>query len=389
MSTADRREPANLSTLQRNALIAGASVLIVCILLGVFLRASFFRAYLIGFEFWLAISLGCMAVMMIRHLTGGAWGLYLRPILEAAALMTPLLAVLFLPLLIGLGWVYPWRADFVGGPELFQRMTNYPVKVWWFNLPLFVGRAAVYFLVWSAMAYFLNAGRRAPGAPPGEEPPRIFRVFSAPGLAVYGLTITFAAIDWSMSLNPLWFSTIYGAMYAVGQLLAGFAFAVLVATLLAKDPPQQLMRDLGNLLLAFTMLWAYLSFSQFLLIYTGNLPDETGYYRQRMEGGWEWVALALVVGQFALPFLLLLSKRVKVSRQLLASVAGLALFMRFVDLVWLTLPSLDGNGWELVVLAPAVALGIGGVWLSLFLWRLQRRPFVTAAALHLEVAKYE
>ena len=271
MSTAsDRREADRLGALQRTALIVGGVVLIACTLYGVVRPASFFRAYLVGFEFWLSVSLGCLAVMMIRHLTGGAWGLYLRPILEAAAILTPLLAVLFLPLLLGLGYVYPWRPDFVGGGQWFGKLT--PVKLWWFDAPLFVGRAAIYFLIWSALAYVLNLGPRPPEVPANEELPRRFRAISAPGLAVYGLTITLASIDWSMSLNPMWFSTIYGAMYAVGQLLAGFAFTVLVATLLAKDPPPQLMRDLGNLLLAFTMIWAYLAFSQFLLIWAGNLP---------------------------------------------------------------------------------------------------------------------
>ncbi len=313
MSTADdRREAVNLAALQRNALIVGAVVLILCTLYGVWRPASFFRAYLVGFEFWLSVSLGCLAVMMIRHLTGGGWGLYLRPILEAAAVLTPLMAVLFLPLLLGLGYVYPWRPDFVGG-SLFGALT--PVKHWWFDAPLFAGRAAIYFIVWSALAFLINMGRRAPDVPANAEPPRLFRVLSAPGLAVYGLTITLASLDWSMSLNPLWFSTIYGAMYAVGQLLAGFAFAVLVATLLAEDPPKQLLRDLGNLLLAFTMIWAYLSFSQFLLIWAGNLPDETTYYVPRMQGGWAFVAAGLLIGQFVLPFLLLLSKRVKVTPQ--------------------------------------------------------------------------
>ncbi len=155
----DRPQAANLNLLQRNALIVGAVVLIVCTLYGVIRPATFYRAYLVGFEYWLGISLGCMAVMMIRHLTGGAWGLYLRPILEAAAILTPLLALLFLPLLLGLGYVYPWkRKDFVDG-SLFGKLT--PVKIWWFHLPLFVGRAALYFLIWSALAYFLNMGQRA------------------------------------------------------------------------------------------------------------------------------------------------------------------------------------------------------------------------------------
>ena len=178
MSTAgDRPGTVHLNTLQRNALIVGAVVLICCTLYGVWRPASFFRAYLVGFEFWLAVSLGCLAVMMIRHLTGGGWGLYLRPILEAAAVLAPLMAVLFLPLLLGLSYVYPWRPDFIGG-SLFTRLT--PVKVWWFDVPLFVGRAAVYFVLWSALAFLMNLGRRAPDVPANAEPPRLFRVLAPP-----------------------------------------------------------------------------------------------------------------------------------------------------------------------------------------------------------------
>ena len=379
---ADHREAAGRAVLQRNALIVGAALLLVCTFYGALVdHASFFRAYLIAFEFWLSISLGCMAVMMIRHLTGGAWGLYLRPLLEGGAMMTPLLAVLFAPLLLGLAYVYPWRIDFVGG-SLFGELTD--TKRFWFDLPFFVGRAVAYFGVWTLFAVLLNTGAREPALVMHDPPPR-FRAVSAIGLAAYGLTITFASIDWSMSLNPLWFSSMYGPMYAAGQLLAGFAFVVLAAALLAKAPPAQLFRDLGNLLLAFTMIWAYLSFSQFLLIWAGNLPDETVYYRPRVEGGWGWMALALVLGQFVLPFLLLLAKRVKVSPRLLALVASISLVMHFVDLVWLTVPSFPDASWNLFILAPALFVGVGGVWISVFLWRLQRRPFHSAAALHLEV----
>ncbi len=177
MSTAGGRpRTAHLNTLQRNALVVGGMVLILCTLYGVWRPASFFRAYLVGFEFWLAVSLGCLAVMMIRHLTGGGWGLYLRPILEAAAVLAPLMAVLFLPLLLGLDYVYPWRPHFIG--SLFARLT--PIKVWWFGVPLFVGRAAIYFVAWSALAFLLNMGRRAPDVPANAEPTRLFRVISAP-----------------------------------------------------------------------------------------------------------------------------------------------------------------------------------------------------------------
>jgi hypothetical protein len=379
---------ANHAELQRYALIVGAVLLILCTVYGIFFRTAFFRAYLTAFEFWLSVTLGCMVVMMIRHLTGGAWGLYLRPLLEAGAMLTPLVAVFFLPLLIGLPWIYPWHPGYAGaGGSQWDALTD--AQRVWLNPPFFIARAVAYFVVWSAFAFFLNLGPRGPGVPAFEEPPRRFRVVSAIGIAVYGLTITGASLDWSMSLDPKWFSTIYGAMYGGGQLLAGFAFVVLAVSLLAKNPPTQLFRDFGNLLLAFTMIWAYLAFDQFLLIWAGNLPDETVYYQPRMQNGWQWVALAILLGQFALPFLLLLLKRTKVTPRLLAQVAGLSLVMHFVNFIWLTFPSFPNKGWQEFVLAPLLWVGLGGVWLSLFLWRLQRRPFYTAAALNLEVPTYE
>ncbi len=156
-----------------------------------------------------------------------------------------------------------------------------------------------------------------------------------------------------------------------------------------RGPPSQLFRDFGNLLLAFTMIWAYLSFSQFLLIWAGNLPEETVYFRLRFDNGWQWVALAVLLAEFVTPFLLLLLKRVKVSARLLAVVAAISLSAHYLNLVWLTLPTFGDNTWELLFLSPALLVGLAGVWLSLFLWRLQRRPFVSAAALHLEAPTHE
>lgn len=382
---ADRREPPEHADLQRYALIVGAGLLVLCTVYGVFFHASFFRAYLTAFEFWLSVTLGCMVVMMIRHLSGGAWGLYLRPLLEAGAMLAPLLAVFWLPLLIGLPWLYPWHPNYPG--SRWNELSD--AQRIWLNPPFFMARGVAYFIVWTAFALFLNLGRRGPGVNAFEEPPRRYRVVSAVGVVLYGVTITGASLDWSMSLNPTWFSTIYAPMYAGGQLLAGYGFVVLAAALLARNPPTQLFRDFGNLLLAFTMIWAYLAFSQFLLIWAGNLPDETAYFLPRMQNGWQWVALAILLGEFALPFLLLLLKRYKVTPRLLAQVAGLSLVMHFVNLIWLTYPSFADNGFDEFVLAVLLWLGLGGVWLSLYLWRLQRRPFYTAAELRLEVPTYE
>ena len=379
-----RSESPALGVPQRNALIVGGVLLILGAVYGFFRPEPFFRAYLIAFEFCLGLSLGCMVVMMIRHLTGGAWGLYLRPILEAGASLVPLVGVFFLPLLIGLRYLYPW---YVGGARWVPGVLP-DHQMEWFNPVFFSARAVFYFVVWTGFAFFLNLGSRGPNVPPFEEPPRRFRIVSAIGIAAYGLTITGAAFDWSMSLDAPWFSTIYGAMYAGGHLLAGFAFSVLIAALLSRGAPSQLFRDFGNLLLAFTMIWAYLSFSQFLLIWAGNLPDETVYFRLRFDNGWQWVALAILLAEFVAPFLLLLLKRVKVSASRLMVVAGISLTAHYLNLTWLTLPTFGDNSWELLFLSPALLVGLAGVWLSLFLWRLQRRPFSTAAR-PLEVPAYE
>ncbi|HVS37110.1 MAG TPA: hypothetical protein VMS17_16230 [Gemmataceae bacterium] len=370
----ERSETDRFGVWQRNALIVGGALVAVAVVIGLFRPASFFRAYLIAFQFCLGVSLGCMVVMMIRHLTGGAWGMRLRPILEAGAALIPVTAVMFLPLLVGLAFLYPWY------PSDGSRAAALPPhQMQWFNLPFFIVRAVIYFGIWTGFTVLLNRGPRRPNVPPFEEPPRIFRAVSAIGIAVYGLTITAASIDWSLSLDLPWFSTIYGAMYAGGQLLAGFGFAVLVMVVLSKGLPSQLLRDFGNLLLAFTMIWAYLSFSQYLLIWAGNLPEETAYFRPRFDNGWQWFILLILLAEFAAPFLLLLLKRTKVSPVLLGGVAGVSLVAHYLYLVWLTVPNLPDDSWDLLFFSPALLVGLGGIWLGLFLWRLQRRPFATGA----------
>jgi hypothetical protein len=381
-AAADHRPPAasDLPRVQRLALIAGGGVLVACTAYGVFRPETFFRAYLAAYTFCLGISLGCLAVLLMQYLTGGAWGRWLRPVLEAAAAVLPALAVLFLPILLAvvLHRLYPW-AD----PAHFDELTEH--KKIWLNPPFWAGRAVAYFAVWVGLSWLVRRGSRDHEAA-GREPPRRFRVIGAVGLGLYGLTVTLAAIDWTMSLDPHWWSTMYGALVAVAQMLSGFAFATLAVAVLvgrrAPDPdlPPTPLRDFASLFLAFTMLWAYMAFSQFMLIWAGNLPEETRWYEPRLHGGWEWAALVLLVGQFALPFLMLLSGDVKTNPRLLAGVAALSLATRFVEQVWLTAATFKDNGPDLALLEVAALIGVGGVWLSLFLWRLQSRPLLPAPA---------
>jgi hypothetical protein len=381
VSVAESPIPLEADRYRLRALGVGVAVLALSALVGFFAPDLFFPAYLVAFNFWLAIALGSLALLMIQHLTGGQWGAVLRPVLEAASRTLPLLALFFVPLLLGLHRLYPWTH------EEFQHEMRFPLKVvYYLNVPFFLLRAALYFAVWIGLSFFLNRWSRQPSLTLRQD--RRYRLLSAPGIALYGLTITFAAIDWLMSLEPDWFSTIYGVMVAVGQLLTAFAFAVLVVTLLAQWPPMRdelkpdVGIDLGNLLLAFTMLWAYLSFSQFLLIWSGNLPEEITWYLRRLREGWEWVAVALVLFQFFVPLFLLLSRDVKRVARRLAAVAGLALLMRFVDFFWLVAPASEmtpSGPLRLPWLELLLTIGLGGVWSAYFLWQLAARPLIRPA----------
>ena len=363
---------------QNAALVVGAAGVLLCVAGAVVSPQHFFRAWLVGFNFWLGVALGCMVLLMVQHLTGGAWGILLRRILEAGSRTLLPLAVFAVPLLFGVRWLYVWADPaHVAGDKVLEHKSAY-LNVFWF-----VVRLAIYFVVWLLLAAFLNrwSARQDEDAPAGVGSERRFRLLSAPGLALYGLTVTFASVDWLMSLEPRWYSTIYPAVFAVGQGLAGIAFAALVLVFLAEYPPLSAVvrpvhfRDVGNLVLMFVMMWAYLSFSQYLLIWAENMPEETPWYLRRLRGGWEWVALLLICFQFAAPFVFLLFRDLKEDRHRLAMIAGLVLVMRLVDVCWWIEPAFEGLSWYVLLDVVAVA-GMGGLWLWWFLWQLGRRPLL-------------
>lgn len=362
--------------IQRIALRVGGAGLLLSIFWALFSPVEFFRSYLIAYIFWLGIPLGCLVIVMLQHLTGGTWGIVIRRTLESATRTLPLLVLLFLPLLLGLHGLYRWTdPDEIAGDESLRHKQIY------LNIPFFLIRAGVYFLAWLGLAFFLNRWSREQDRGDSPHLSRRFQILSGPGLVIYGLTITFASIDWVMSLEPHWYSTIYGAMFGTGQVLAAFAFTIAVVMLLADKPPlcerltPALLRDLGSLLLAFVMLWAYLSFSQFLLIWAGNLPEEIPWYLRRLEGGWQVIGVLLILFHFGLPFLLLLSRDIKRNRRTLAAVAGGVLVMRFVDVFWLIEPAFSRRYiyWLLDLVALA---GVGGLWLAMFIRQLKQMPLL-------------
>jgi hypothetical protein len=351
---------------------------------------QFFRSYLQAYLFWLGIALGSLAIAMLHHLSGGAWGLVIRRLLESGSRTLPLMGVLFLPILLGLPNLYAWaRPAAVAHDRILQH------KALYLNVPFFLTRTVVYFAVWILLAHLLSRWSLEQDRTADPSLARRLEVLSGPGLVIYGATMTFASIDWIMSLDAHWFSTIYGLSIMVGQVLGAFSFVIALTIWLSyRRPLSEIisaahLHDLGKLLLAFVMIWAYMAFSQFLIIYSGNLPEEIPWYLRRERGIWGGIAIGLILFHFVLPFLLLLSRNLKQSAGKLLKVAVLLVFMRYLELVWLIGPSGSSGGGLRLWMDPATLIGIGGVWLAFFLRQLKGKsilplhdPFLREALEH-------
>jgi hypothetical protein len=371
----------DLEGFRRRALIIGLAGLLIGVA-GAFIdREQFFRSYLLAYVFWIAIPLGCFAILMLQHMSGGVWGLVTRRVLEGATKTFPLLALLFVPVLFGMSSIFPWAssAQMEANPELKHAVEQ---KHLYLNFWFFVGRALFYFLVWILVTRALTRWSDEQDRTGERMLTRKLQGLSGPGLVLYGLTVTFASVDWAMSLDPRWFSTIYGLLFMGGQGLAAMAFVIAVMVLLAGRKPMsdvvqpRHLHDLGKLMLAFLMIWAYFAFSQFLIIWSGNLPEETPWYVRRLESNWKYIGIALIVLHFFLPFVLLLSKDLKKNGRLLSSLAIGVILMRFVDLIWLTGPELHDGRFGISWLDLIMPIGIGGVWLWFFATQLKNRPLL-------------
>ncbi|MCP4205014.1 MAG: hypothetical protein GY769_24160 [bacterium] len=385
--------PAALGRLNKRALLIGAVAALISVA-GLFLdRTQFFRSYLVAWLFWMGIAMGGFATMMLHHMSSGAWGLMIRRIFEAAARTLPAIVVLFLPILFGMEELFPWaRAEATDDPVL-------QVKAWYLNSQFFTLRAFLCFAIWGGFIWaLLRLSKRQDEA--GD--PRLFRKmqsFAGPGLGIYGLTATFASVDWLMSLDPHWYSSLFGVYFIGGQAVAAMAFAILMVAFLARREPMQgtfrpqHYHDYGNLLFAFVLLWSYFGLSQFLIIWMGNLPEETAWYLHRQQHGWIWVSLALVIFHFAVPFALLLSRKRKRNIHALAKVAILLLVMHWIDLFWQAGPAFSdhpGSGssgypiphWlDLTTLA-----AVGGLWFAAFTAQLNKHSLLPVGEPHLEEA---
>ncbi|HEX4652610.1 MAG TPA: hypothetical protein VH227_00010 [Candidatus Udaeobacter sp.] len=359
------------------AMVIGVISIIVCAVGFIFDRRAAFVSYLFGFLVWLGVALGSSGFLMIHHLTGGNWGYPVRRFFEAAIRTMPVLAALFVPILFGLPQLYPWANEAnLSVDKILQHRQAY------MNAPGFIIRAAMLFAVWIAGARLLCKWSTEQDATRSFEPTIKLRKLSGPGLVIYPLTMTFACVDWVMSMEADWYSTIFPLLVCVGQMLSALAFIIILVgwlgprTALHEIISKESFHHLGNILLTFTMTWAYLAYSQLIVIWSGDLPHEISWYLHRIADGWRWIAIVLLLFHFFGPFFLLLFRQTKRNPQALIAIAAVVFVTHIVDVWWLVAPSLYQNGFYVSWVAPAALIGIGGIWLAVFLKNLETRPLV-------------
>jgi len=398
MSNLDKfSAPEDINRLRTLALGIGGIALIIWAV-GVFFNTEqALRSWLLGFVFWGGIGIGSLGVLMLQYLTGGAWGVVIRRTLEAGSRTLPVIVLLFVPLAIGVAThnIYEWTHMAPTEHAIHERGIYLLPWSW-------IVRSMIYFALWGGMVYLLNKWSAQQDRTETVEQSRqlLERAsrFSGPTLVIYALVVTFAVVDWMMTLDPHWFSTMWGLLFVAGWALSCFCFVVaLMAFLSDKAPMNRVLgkrhfHDLGKLMLALTMVWAYFNFSQFLIIWSGNIPEETGWFITRMKGGWGYIGIALIVFHFAFPFLVLLQQDFKRRARWLATLAIFILVMRVIDMFYTIGPSHRVTaGWEqgafyvswMDFVAP---VAVGGIWLWWFFGELLKRPMVPIKDPYLEGA---
>lgn len=379
----DLTAPPVVKTISQRSLIVGAVFGIVSVILAFTRPDEFYRAYLLGFMSWLGVALGSMAILMIRHLTGGGWGMVIRRILGAAMRTLPLLAIMFVPIIFGMHHLYIWARplDQVADKHLREHLAD--ITKTYLTTNGFWMRAVFYFAIWNLLSYLLSFWSKQTdhaGAPDNTDR---FKVVAGPGLILYAFTISFAAIDWVMSIDPSWISTIFGLIILIGEVLSAMCFAVVVERILFNYKPMSEMlkpdfvHDHGKWMMTFIMMWAYFSFSQWLIIWAGNLPSEITFYLKRLNGGWGWIGLTLALFHFVVPFALLLSRPFKRDIRMLVWLAIWLLLMRYLDLFWIIEPNFSTT-LRITLADVVVPVALGGFWLAYFFRNLGSLPLLPA-----------
>ena len=364
-----------LSRYQRVALIVGV-IGLALLSFGAFLNLEgFFQSYLYGFLFWVGLSLGCLMILMLQYVAGGPWGAMIRRPMEAGIMTLPVMALLFIPLFFALPYLYEWT-----NPAIVAASTFLQEKTLYLNEPFFIIRSVIYFIVWVSGAFLFYRWSRRQDE--GADIAQFLRNVSAPGIIIYILTMTFAAIDWGMSLTPEWFSGMYGVIFMIGQVLSAMVLAIFVTAYFKDREPfskvynATRLQDLGNFLMAFTMFWAYVQMSQFIIIWSNNVVETASWYVVRTETAWIWVSAFLLLFHFFVPFLILFSRWVKQKARALIWVAAWMIFARLVDVFWIVVPAFERDGFPLYWTDFAAVIGLGGIWLAVFFARLKGREIL-------------
>jgi hypothetical protein len=387
MHNLDLTTPPVVKTIQGRSLVIGL-IFSVAAIIGAFLQPDvFIRGYLVSFMAWLGVTLGSMAILMLRHMTGGGWGMVIRRIMGAAMRCIWLMAILFFPIGLMMKRLYIWAGPLDTVQDLKLRHHLEDITHTYLTVQGFWIRAVIYFAIWFLLIFFLTKLSKQQNQPPVRDTSSRFRKVAAPGLILYAFTISFAAIDWVMSLDPSWISTIYCLIFLAGQALSAVCFAVVIERILVRyKPMSELLRpdfvqDHGKLMLTFIMVWAYFAFSQWLIIWAGNLPEEITWYMRRLHGGWAGVGLFLVIFHFAVPFIFLLSRPFKRDVTQLVWLAVWLMLMRWLDILWHIEPDFSATftvTWADIV----IPIAMGGLWMALFCRNLNSMPLLPAYDLY-------
>jgi hypothetical protein len=384
----DLTAPEVVRKISQRSLVIGVVFALISGALAFLRPDEFYRAYLLGFMGWLGVALGSMAIVMIRHLTGGGWGTVIRRILGAAMRTLPVLAILFIPIIIAVGQhrIYPWAMplESIQDAHIREHLEKHSfIKASYLNFSGFFIRAFLYFAIWNVLSFLLSKWSKQTDHAGAPDNSGRFKAVAGPGLILYGFTISFAAIDWVMSLDPSWISTIFGLLILIGEVLSAMCFAVVVERILFNYKPMSEMltpdfvHDHGKWMLTFIMVWAYFSFAQWLIIWAGNLPAEITFYLKRLSNGWGSIGLFLVLFHFAIPFALLLSRRFKRDIRKLVWLAVWMMLMRYLDLFWIIEPNFSKT-LTVTIADIVVPIAIGGIWLWYFFRNLAALPLLPA-----------
>ena len=389
VTPADFAPPAIVTRFRTTALTVGVLCSVIALVVATVDLKLFLQSWLVGFMFWLGLTLGCLTLLMLQYTSGGNWGILGRRFWEAATKTLPFLFLMWLPLAFWVKKLYPWGT--MDAKDLLEDRAHY-----WLKPELFVIRGIIYFALWGLWAWRLNRWSQTEES--GDATPQRFvriQNFSGAGIVMYALTITFASVDWIMSLSPMWWSTVFGMVFMVGECLTAFAFTIyLLARFVQIEPLSRIVKpdhfhDYGKLMFAFVVLWAYLSFSQWLVIWQGNITAEIRWFLDRVHGHWKIIATLLIFFHFVLPFAILLSRSLKRQPRKLVRMAFWILVIRLVDLFWYVQPSFhpavevhgDVSGlapisWQVVGMNVVNLLAIGGLWLAIFWWQLGKRSLM-------------